>query len=113
MNTSRTIVFTPTSTDMSMTPQQILEEAARVVAVRAGDSYGPYEKSLSEIAVYWRVYLMVRGDKTDLGPLDVALMMVLLKLARAKASPGYVDNYIDIAGYAALAGGLGGADTKN
>ena len=90
-----------------MTPQEILQEAATIVGERGG-SYGEYEKSLSEIAVYWRMYLMVKGDKTDLGPRDVAMMMVLLKLARVKSSPKHSDNYVDIAGYAALAGGLSG-----
>ena len=34
-------------------------------------------------------------------PVDVAMMMALLKIARIKANKGYEDGYTDLAGYAA------------
>ena len=43
-------------------------------------------------------------------PHDVAVMMTLLKLARAKANPKHVDNAIDAAGYSALAGEIGAGE---
>ena len=39
-------------------------------------------------------------------PMDIALLMVALKLARASGGEGKLDNWVDIAGYAACAGVL-------
>lgn len=86
-----------------MTPQEILQEAAKTLEKR-GETYGRYEGSLNDIAAYWSVFL---GQ--DITGRDVAAMMLLLKLARADASVKHADNYIDMVGYAALAGGLSGA----
>ena len=36
--------------------------------------------------------------------MDVANMMVLLKIARAKENPKHMDNWVDMAGYATCAG---------
>ena len=41
-----------------------------------------------------------------LTPVDVGAMMILLKLARAAANPGHADNWVDVAGWGALAGEL-------
>ena len=88
-----------------MTPLEILQKTAETVAER-GACYGESEGSLKTIAEYWGLYLNV-----DILPRDVALMMLLLKIARSEASPGHRDHYIDMAGYAALAGNL--ANAKN
>nr|DAK94186.1 MAG TPA: hypothetical protein [Caudoviricetes sp.] len=40
----------------------------------------------------------------DISPVDVAQMMILLKVARAKGNPKHQDNWVDMAGYAACAG---------
>lgn len=87
-----------------MTPKELLEEAARTLGTR-GDAYGDYSKSLSDIAEYWRLYLKNRVG-VALTAYDQAMLMLLLKIARAQSSPGREDHYIDMAGYAALAGGL-------
>ena len=39
----------------------------------------------------------------EITPQDVPVMMALLKLARTSRGEYHADNYIDIAGYAALA----------
>ena len=91
-----------------MTPQEILEKAAKTLKERGG-TYGEYENSLGDVGLYWQVFL----DLEDLRPRDVAMMMILLKVARAKKSPNHADNYIDICGYAALAGGLVDGDSKS
>lgn len=90
-----------------MTPLEILQKTAATVAER-GACYGESEGSLKKIASYWRLYL---NSGFTLTAYDVAMMMLLLKVARAQASPSHRDNYIDMAGYAALAGNL--ADDKN
>lgn len=73
---------------------QILLEAHAIVN---GSRHGTPERMLEDIASLWSAHL-----KLSLSPRDVANMMVLLKVARAGASHS-VDNYTDIAGYAALA----------
>ena len=88
-----------------MTPLEILQKTAETVAER-GACYGESEKSLSDIASYWSMYL-----NHVIAPRDVALMMLLLKISRAESSPNHRDHYIDMAGYAALAGNL--ANAKN
>ena len=52
------------------------------------------------IAALWTAYA-----GTDITPKDVAMMMALLKIARAKAG-SKPDTYIDLAGYAACGGEL-------
>lgn len=85
-----------------MTPQAILQEAQKTLEKR-GEVYGGFQGSLNDIACLWNAYL---GEQ--LTPRDVAMLMLLLKIARTDSSPDHIDNYIDIAGYAALAGGLNG-----
>ena len=45
----------------------------------------------------------VRSKPDDLTPVDVAMMLVLVKVARSIETPKD-DSFVDIAGYAALAG---------
>ena len=53
-----------------------------------------------KIAEFWNVYLKIRKEpESAISPVDVANMMILLKLARHTETPKK-DNYTDIAGYA-------------
>jgi hypothetical protein len=84
--------------------EQILDFAKAVVTGERVDQYGQPEKSFGTIAELWSDYLSASFDRSlDIGGIDVALMMVLLKVARSIES-SKLDNYIDIAGYAACAG---------
>lgn len=58
--------------------------------------YGPPEDSFAEVAKRWSIHLGV-----EVQPHDVPLMLIDLKLVRAKKSPRKADHYVDIAGYAA------------
>lgn len=87
-----------------MTPLELLQKTMDTVEAR-GACYGESEASLADIAAYWDVYLMQMGTRS-IGPRDVALMLLLMKMARVRGSPNHTDNYIDMAGYAALAGNL-------
>jgi len=64
------------------------------------ENYGCPACSLQETADMWADYLQY-----PIQPHNVASMMIMLKLQRAKDNGGYIDNWIDIAGYAAMAGG--------
>ena len=79
----------------------ILDEAARIVTGQRREDYGGVRESFSRIADMWTAYLGVQ-----VGPQDVSMMMVLLKVARARAginanSEPQHDSLVDIAGYAA------------
>lgn len=75
----------------------VLQEAQRIVSGDRQTNYGKAEDSLGRIAALWSVWLC-----QDISDTDVAMMMVLLKVAREKHSHKQ-DNLVDICGYAALA----------
>lgn len=74
-----------------------LQQAIDIINGERQDVYGSPEDSFSKIADYWTTYL---GDQmTDrITAEDVALMMVLFKIAR-EANQHKRDNIIDAAGY--------------
>lgn len=77
--------------------QNILKLAEETIFQRQG-TYDRPENNFVRIADFWNSYLRNRPEKTDLTPKDVALMMVLLKLAREIYSHK-TDNLVDAAGY--------------
>lgn len=96
-----------------MTRAQILDAAKAAVCGQREQDYGSPEDSFAAIAAYWTVYLrQLRGP--DLTSQDVAMMMILLKVAR-QGGRGKLDNLIDIAGYAACGGEIwaGGGHAEN
>lgn len=84
----------------------ILSEADRIIAGEREGQYGAAEDSFTVIAGMWNQYLYRKLVDNTWGQLissrDVAMMMILLKVARETHS-GKRDNLVDIAGYAALA----------
>lgn len=75
------------------TDPTIAVEALRLVDEDRWESYGDYDESCTRIAKLWSAYL-----GKDLNAMDVALMMVLLKISRAKS--GYSrDNAVDGVAY--------------
>lgn len=95
--------------------ESILQEAARIIDGKRTDDYGDPEDSFTAIAEVWNWYLN-QGNVQLPGPLvaaDVAHMMALLKLARVTTGHGTRDTYVDIAGYAALAGRIGGHEAES
>ena len=83
-----------------MTRSEILETAHHYITQDRAVTHGNVaEDSFGDIAAMWSIYL---GH--PVGPEDVAMMMVLLKAVRFKNNPQHIDNSIDAAGYAALAG---------
>lgn len=85
------------------TRQTILETAIQTVCEDRQDQYGSPEDNFGKIAELWSIYLGI-----DIAPKDVAMMMILLKVARSQTGEFKLDNYIDIAGYAACAGEVAG-----
>lgn len=79
-----------------MNRSELLDKAKEIVNGARQENYGHPEKNFKQIAIYWSVYL----DR-DVSATDVALMMVLMKLARLQNKPDHDDSWVDIAGYAA------------
>lgn len=76
--------------------------AASDAVSRRPRQYGPPEQNFERIAALWRAHLSNKyGRACHLDNSDVALMMVLLKVARLEADDTHADSWIDIAGYAA------------
>ena len=82
------------------TRESILDAAKRCVCGDREQDYGSPEDNFAVIAALWTAY-----TGTDITPKDVAMMMALLKIARAKAG-SKPDTYVDLAGYAACGGEL-------
>ena len=76
----------------------VLAEAADVINGERQDVYGAPEDSFQLIAEYWSAYLKPKYDPAPLGADDVAMMMVLFKIAR-EANQHKRDNIRDAAGY--------------
>ena len=81
-------------------PQSLAEEAAAIVAGDRAADYGDVNDSFARIAKRWSAY-----TGSHISPWDVAQMMILLKVSRAKTSTKR-DTLVDIIGYAECAGQL-------
>jgi hypothetical protein len=81
-------------------PQSLAEEAAAIVAGDRAADYGDVNDSFARIAKLWSAY-----TGSHISPWDVAQMMILLKVSRAKTSTKR-DTLVDIIGYAECAGQL-------
>lgn len=90
-----------------MKREEILKCAANAVSQDHNSTYGSPEDSFLCIAQMWSSYLSKQGLLNDvLDSVDVAAMMVLLKVARINPEVSYLDNWIDMACYAACGGEL-------
>ena len=85
---------------MNTSMKSILDEAIDAVSGDQRKDYGSPDVAHKKIAEFWNVYLKIRKEpESAISPVDVANMMILLKLARHTETPKK-DNYTDIAGYA-------------
>ena len=89
-----------------MTRKECLDAAATCVLQDRQSQYGGMEDNFRIIAGMWSLYL---GQPVQAH--DVAAMMALLKIARAKSNPGHEDNWVDLAGYAACAAECSGTNS--
>lgn len=89
-----------------MDKKTCLETAINCVTQDRQNDYGTPENNFATIANYWNNYMSSTGNEVVFSPADVAVMMGLLKVARMASSPRKADNYIDAAGYFAIAAEL-------
>lgn len=85
--------------DKQATRREILDKAADAVLRDRQSTYGDLEDNFTHTAALWSVHLGI-----DVTPTDVPILLALLKVARLKSSPDHMDNWVDIAGYAACGG---------
>lgn len=93
---------------------EICSKAAELVGGDRAKTHGNKKVNHDAIARLWNAYLVnaeviIDGDgfgaSQTLTATDVALMMALLKIARTQSGgTHHDDNYLDLAGYAGVAG---------
>lgn len=84
--------------------EEIVQKMCECIFKDRQNTYGKPEDNFQTIADFWNIYLGIRDDTFKLSKQDVANMMLLLKVARMRSSPEHLDNYVDAAGYAVIAG---------
>ena len=91
---------------MSMTKEDILKKAKDLITGDRNDTHGDAFQNHAEIAEFWNIFLDKKlQPMADITAEDVALMMVLMKISRnTQGKKNNIDNFIDMCGYAAIAG---------
>ena len=84
---------------------EILNTAAELISGDRAATYGDATVSHQRIANLWSTYL-----GAPVSAVDVAACLILMKVSRSKGA-AHRDNWIDMAGYAALAGEMEAATT--
>ena len=82
--------------------ESTLDDAKLIISSDRNLDYGTPEQNFQTIASLWTTY-----TGRVVGPHDVAVMLLLVKVARIRTSPKKQDHWVDIAGYAAC-----GAEVK-
>lgn len=89
--------------------QEFLETVRNFVCKDRNVTHGDAEDNFRVISQLWNVYLhnsKCEPASQDLNSVDVAIMMCLFKTARLMANPKNMENWHDLAGYAACGGGI-------
>lgn len=86
-----------------MNRRDICEAAVELIGGDRATQHGDALVGFAAIARIMDALDVVRGARPR-GAEDHALAMIVVKLVRASTNPRHLDNWIDIAGYAALGG---------
>jgi hypothetical protein len=94
-----------------MKAKELLNAASDLIGGQRAEDYGDKYVNHFRIAKLWTMWLQERAEawveeqedpRPSITPYDVAMMMLLVKVARLMHSPGHQDSHIDIAGYASI-----------
>lgn len=85
--------------------KEILNAIEQCVCKDRMTTHGDAEDNFKDIADIWTIQLGAKLS-TPLTSVDVAALMVGMKLARIKHNPKYLDNWVDVGGYAVCGGGI-------
>ena len=91
----------------STSREDILDKAKECVCGQREQDYGTPESNFQLIADLWNQYLFKEPGAKEIfgiGPMDVSMMMALMKIARIRNGGGSGDSFVDLAGYAACGG---------
>jgi hypothetical protein len=88
-----------------MKASEITDKASKLVSGDRNETHGDVTENHANIARLWSGYL-----EHGVSPQDVAMMMVLLKVARTKLGAFNEDDFVDAAGYAGVAGEIAARD---
>jgi hypothetical protein len=91
-----------------MNRKEILDASAECITRDRAATHGEAEDNFAQIAAAWTWWLNERLS-APIDAYDVAQMMTLFKLARAKSNAQHLDNFVDGCGYLAIAAELGQA----
>lgn len=81
--------------------EPMLHRAQALIQGPRQEDYGDKLQNFSQIAMLWQGYLAPKLQfQSAITPEDVALCMILVKMARLSKSPDHKDSVLDIAGYA-------------
>lgn len=75
----------------------VFQDADAMLGGDRHDDYGDPAESFKRIAGLYSAYLGIK-----VSPTDVAMLLALLKISRAKSGPGKKDSFVDLAAYGAL-----------
>lgn len=90
---------------------QILTEASGLITGQRQQDYGTPEENFQRMADYANIHFAKNlANNTPITPRQTAEYMILLKMARTINSPTR-DSYVDIGGYAGIAGELAQSET--
>ena len=94
---------------MSMSKEEILVKANRLISKTRNETHGDAFKNHAEIAEFWNIFLDNKlRPMSNITAADVAIMMILLKISRHTQGEKFnLDNFVDMAGYSAIAGEIG------
>ena len=92
-----------------MKKEEILAKAKEIISNDRNVSHGDAFKNHAEIAEFWNIFLDNKlQPMASITAQDVAIMMILLKISRSTQGKEFnLDNFVDMAGYAAIAGEIG------
>ena len=96
-----------------MKAEEMLSATIKLIGGQRAQDYGDKYVNHMRIAQLWTMWLDHRKPtwvpdedeerpEIQITPYDVAMMMLLVKVARLMHSPGHQDSHIDIAGYASI-----------
>ena len=86
---------------------EVLDRVKTLICQDRNGIHGLPEQTHGAIADLWNSLLMAKGAKIQLDAQDVAVMMVLFKVARYTMNASHEDNVLDMVAYPAIAGELG------
>ena len=85
--------------------EEVLDMAKKTITQDRQDVHGNPESTFDVIADLWNGFLK-QLPRDELTSADVAMMMILFKVARYTRNAEHMDNVVDLLGYGAIAAEL-------